>query len=100
MKRLWLFVLLGTVGMLRASAAHAGPVWSLDWQFGSNAVISNTGRSAIAFLQEFLPRLGEFSAMGRTMALNFLRLAQKSNICAEEAAVLAAQWAPSASLPS
>ena len=49
MKRLWLFALLGIVGSLGTPSAHAGPIWSLDWQFGTNVDVSNTGRSLIHF---------------------------------------------------
>lgn len=49
MKHFGQAALLGTIAMLYAPAAQAGPIWSLDWQFGTNAVISNTGRSVIHF---------------------------------------------------
>jgi len=49
MMRIWQAVILGIVGMLCTSTAQAGPIWSLDWQFGTGAVISNTGRSDIVF---------------------------------------------------
>lgn len=45
-------VLLATTDHVRASpvwSAPAHPVWSLQWQFGTNALISDSGRSAVFF---------------------------------------------------
>jgi hypothetical protein len=44
-------------------------------------------------LQELLPKRAKLSPTAFTEIVKFLRLAQESNVCAAEAAVLAVQFA-------
>ena len=50
MKTLSRLILAAALGLLVVSnTVQAGPVWSLQWEFGTNALISDSGRSAVLF---------------------------------------------------
>jgi tetratricopeptide (TPR) repeat protein len=57
----------------------------------------SVNRSAFALLHELLLQRGKLAPAALTEIGKFLRLAQESNVCADEAAALAAQFAPTTS---
>ncbi len=54
----------------------------------------SVSRPAFSFLRELLPQRTKLSPAAFTKIGDFLRLAQKSNVCADEAAALAVQFTP------
>jgi hypothetical protein len=68
MNRFVPFVAAAVTGLSLLASATAGPTWSLEWQTGSNALVSDSGRS----LLQFTPNNTTSSASTATPTVSYL----------------------------